>query len=310
MRTLHISGSGKIKPANVTRHELIAKFGIHQRDLRPLILLNQTPTILTRSACYIVNLGFLRLIIGEKDAYIFNNDHRYVAGHFVEDLSKRFLNLQTRKHKYSRFAYMVLESALHVKMDKMMHDYTRLATDIEQTFARLEVALSNEALEQLLAQKKRLSRMDTTVQQMQSLLHDILDDEDELQHFVLATTAQANADEEEEEIESIIEHYDEQVDHVWNKILDLKENIEDTQSIANLKMGSVRNTLIKLDLFFTIFAASLAFPTLIAGIFGMNIVNSFENNFTVFLLLCSVALLSSIVVLCAAWIFIRKRKVL
>lgn len=288
----------------MSRQELIGHFSLHQRDLRPLILLNQTPTILTRPSCYIVNLGFLRMIIGEDEAIIFNTDHKYISGHFVEDLSTRLDN--KHKHKQSRFEYMVLESALHVKMDKVMSDYGRLAESIEESFSELQKNQpTNELLERLLARKKRLSRLQTTVEQLQKLLHEILDDDEELQAFVFATTSR---DAEEEEIESIIEHYDEQVDQVLNKIFDLRENIEDTQAIINLKMANIRNALIRLDLFFTIFASALALPALIAGIFGMNIANSFEGSVEAFLAICGVIIVLVFSIFIWAWRALRRTR--
>lgn len=303
MRVYKILADGTVKNRDISRQELLTKFTLHQRDLRPLILLNQTPTILTRPRCYIVNLGFLRLVIGEETAYVFNIDHRFVADHFIEDLTARFAN--RAKHKQSRFEFLVLESALHVKMDKVMMDYTRLAGEIEASFESLSQTLSNEQLERLLSQKKRLSRLETSVEQLQRLLHDILDDDDELQDFMLSSSST----EAEDEIEFIIEHYDEQVDHVLNKIFDLKENIEDTQSIINLKMSSLRNSLIRLDLFFTIFAAAMALPTLVAGIFGMNIVNTFEQNFFAFLVICLLTLCIVGVVIVGAFFHLRRKKI-
>jgi len=304
MRVYKILADGTSKNRDISRQELLSKFNLHQRDLRPLILLNQTPTILTRPKCYIVNLGFLRLVIGGDTAYVFNVDHRYVADHFMEDLTTRFENRS--KHTQSRFEFIVLESALHVKMDKVMRDYTHLAEEIEASFEQLTAALSNDGLEKLLSQKKRLSRLETNVQQLQSLLHDILDDDEELQDFMLSSSST----EAEDEIEFIIEHYDEQVDHVLNKIFDLKENIEDTQSIINLKMSSLRNSLIRLDLFFTIFAAAIALPTLIAGIFGMNITNSLEHNYDAFIVICLVTLCIVMTVIAAAFFHIKKKKII
>ncbi|XP_051145356.1 magnesium transporter MRS2-4 [Andrographis paniculata] len=74
-----------------------------------------------------------------------------------------------------------------------------------------------------------------------------------------------------EDLEMLLEAYFMQLDGTRNKILSVREYIDDTEDYVNIQLDNQRNELIQLQLTITIASFAIAFETLAAGIFGMNI---------------------------------------
>ncbi|KAF3338533.1 magnesium transporter MRS2-1-like isoform X1 [Carex littledalei] len=73
-----------------------------------------------------------------------------------------------------------------------------------------------------------------------------------------------------EEIEMLLEAYFVVVDNTLNKLMSLKEYIDDTEDFINIKLDNVRNQLIQFELLLTTATFIVAIFGVIAGIFGMN----------------------------------------
>ncbi|KAJ0078189.1 hypothetical protein Patl1_36693 [Pistacia atlantica] len=78
-------------------------------------------------------------------------------------------------------------------------------------------------------------------------------------------------DNDVEDLEMLLEAYFMQLDATRNKILSVREYIDDTEDYVNIQLDNQRNELIQLQLILTIASFAIAVNTLIAGIFGMNI---------------------------------------
>ncbi|KAF2319877.1 hypothetical protein GH714_019927 [Hevea brasiliensis] len=74
-----------------------------------------------------------------------------------------------------------------------------------------------------------------------------------------------------EELEMLLEAYFTQLDGTRNKILSVREYIDDTEDYENIKLDQQRNELIQLQLTLTIASFAIAMDTLVASFFGMNI---------------------------------------
>ncbi|KAL5992924.1 hypothetical protein ACLOJK_013843 [Asimina triloba] len=101
-----------------------------------------------------------------------------------------------------------------------------------------------------------------------------------------ATYIQSNAsmianlhsdDNDVEDLEMLLEAYFMQLDGTRNKILSVREYIDDTEDYVNIQLDNQRNELIQLQLILTIASFALTFGTMMAGIFGINIPCSLFN---------------------------------
>ncbi|KAL6513177.1 Magnesium transporter MRS2-4 [Orobanche gracilis] len=74
-----------------------------------------------------------------------------------------------------------------------------------------------------------------------------------------------------EDLEMLLEAYFMQLDGIRNKILSVREYIDDTEDYVNIQLDNQRNELIQLQLTMTIATFAISVETALAGIFGMNI---------------------------------------
>ncbi|GER45932.1 magnesium transporter MRS2 [Striga asiatica] len=80
-----------------------------------------------------------------------------------------------------------------------------------------------------------------------------------------------NDNDDVEDLEMLLEAYFMQLDGTRNKILSVREYIDDTEDYVNIQLDNQRNELIQLQLTLTIATFAIAVETAMAGIFGMNI---------------------------------------
>ncbi|ONK75815.1 uncharacterized protein A4U43_C03F20860 [Asparagus officinalis] len=95
-----------------------------------------------------------------------------------------------------------------------------------------------------------------------------------------------------EELEMLLEAYFVVVDSTLNKLLSLKEYIDDTEDFINIKLDNVRNQLIQFELLLTAATFVVTIFAVVTGVFGMNFVDSVfdrSSNFNLVLIIASVS---------------------
>nr|XP_016504644.1 PREDICTED: magnesium transporter MRS2-5-like [Nicotiana tabacum] len=83
-------------------------------------------------------------------------------------------------------------------------------------------------------------------------------------------SASSNGQENIDQLEMLLEAYFVVIDSTLNKLLSLKEYIDDTEDLINIKLGTVQNQLIQFELLLTTATFVVAIFGVVAGIFGMN----------------------------------------
>ncbi|XP_054789904.1 magnesium transporter MRS2-4-like isoform X2 [Prosopis cineraria] len=81
-----------------------------------------------------------------------------------------------------------------------------------------------------------------------------------------------------EDLEMLLEAYFMQLDGTRNRILSVREYIDDTEDYINIQLDDQRNELIQLQLTLIIASFAIGIDTLIVGMFGMNIPCQFHKN--------------------------------
>ncbi|CAN1143411.1 Magnesium transporter MRS2-4 [Linum perenne] len=89
--------------------------------------------------------------------------------------------------------------------------------------------------------------------------------------LVSGSALEEEDDDDIEDLEMLLEAYFMQLDGTRNKILSVREYIDDTEDYVNIQLDNQRNELIQLQLTLTIASFAIAVETLIASVFGMNI---------------------------------------
>ncbi|KAL1815272.1 hypothetical protein ACET3Z_017846 [Daucus carota] len=81
-----------------------------------------------------------------------------------------------------------------------------------------------------------------------------------------------------EELEMLLEAYFMQIDGTLNKLTMVREYIDDTEDYINIQLDKHRNQLIQLELFLSLGTLCFAVYSLVAGIFGMNIKYTWNDD--------------------------------
>lgn len=80
----------------------------------------------------------------------------------------------------------------------------------------------------------------------------------------------SNGGENIEQLEMLLEAYFVAIDHTLSKLSSLKEYIDDTEDLINIKLGNVQNHLIQFELLLTAATFVATLFAAVAGVFGMN----------------------------------------
>ena len=274
MRCIEINIDGVSSGKEVDRRTLSQEFALHVRDLRPIFSLRQMPTIARRGKCLVINFRAVKVVVGNKSAFIFNIEGEKIADEFVPTLIERII----KREEKAQFEHVVLDAALGHMQEKTRRNFDKAERLVERILSMLRTQHHDEIFEKLLTAKKKLSKLSKNTRELNEMLDDILDDNDELIDMYLGKTPKDTDD-----LESILENEVEQLEDISNRIDELNENIDDTQEILVLKLSSRRNKIIRIDLVLTAATAILAVLAVITGFFGMNILNKVEQRFDVFL---------------------------
>lgn len=81
-----------------------------------------------------------------------------------------------------------------------------------------------------------------------------------------------------DQLEMLLEAYFVVFDNTLNKLSSLKEYIDDTEDLINIKLGNVQNQLIQFELLLTAATFVATIFAVVAGVFGMNFDDSIFDN--------------------------------
>ncbi|KAJ1261393.1 hypothetical protein BS78_09G026200 [Paspalum vaginatum] len=228
------------------------------------------------------------------------------------------LNEATGAEHELPFEFQVLEVALEVvcsTLDLSVADLERHATPV---LDELTKNVSTRNLERVRSLKSDLTRLLARVQKVRDEIEHLLDDNEDMEHLYLTrkqvqnqqvealmSSAGSNSivpagagvprlnssfrrsvsiatsmhlDNDVEDLEMLLEAYFMQLDGIRNRILSVREYIDDTEDYVNIQLDNQRNELIQLQLILTIASFGIAANTYIAGAFAMNIPSSLYSS--------------------------------
>ncbi|KAL4184531.1 hypothetical protein AMTRI_Chr10g1500 [Amborella trichopoda] len=111
-----------------------------------------------------------------------------------------------------------------------------------------------------------------------------------------------------EELEMLLEAYFVVIDGTLNKLLSLKEYIDDTEIFINIKLDNIRNQLIQFELLLTTGTFVVTIFAAVAGVFGMNIVISFFHYAPAFVwVMIITAIFGGLIFISFLWYYKHKK---
>ncbi|XP_051122335.1 magnesium transporter MRS2-5 [Andrographis paniculata] len=116
-------------------------------------------------------------------------------------------------------------------------------------------------------------------------------------------------DENIDQLEMLLEAYFVVIDNTLNKLLALKEYIEDTEDLINIKLGNVQNQLIQYQLLLTAATFVATIYSVVAAVFGMNFEDEVFDNPSTFNWVLIITGVFSIMLYSCFLIYFRYKKI-
>ncbi|KAL3507717.1 hypothetical protein ACH5RR_033099 [Cinchona calisaya] len=223
-------------------------------------------------------------------------------------------DVETGEEDESPFEFRALEVALEAICSYLAARTIELETAVYPALDMLTSKISSRNLDQVRKLKSQMTRLTARVQKVRDELEQLLDDDDDMADLYLsrklagasspvsgsgaaswflasptigskisrasrASIATVRGDEDDvEELEMLLEAYFMQIDGTLNKLTTLREYIDNTEDYINIQLDNHRNQLIQLELFLSSGTVCISIYSLVAGIFGMNIPYTWNNN--------------------------------
>ncbi|KFK44735.1 hypothetical protein AALP_AA1G296100 [Arabis alpina] len=295
------TGAMEVKECDKTT--IIEHTSIPARDLRILgPVFSHSSNILAREKAIVVNLEVLKAIITAEEVLLLDPIRPEVLP-FVDRLKQQFPqrngseNVQTALdpdqglESELPFEFKVLEIALEVVCSIVDTSVAALETEAWPVLNELTKNLNTENLEYVRSVKSNLTRLLAGVQKVRDELEHLLDDNKDMADLyltrkwiknqqtevILASNRRANmltsnADEDDVEVlEMLLEAYFMQLEGMLNKIITVREYIDDTEDYVKIQLRNQRNEMYQMKLILIIASFAIGAATLLASLFGMNI---------------------------------------
>jgi magnesium transporter len=143
---------------------------------------------------------------------------------------------------------------------------------------------SDSGVHQLVPIKDSLQSFEIHVKQSLDCLTELLNNDDDMLRLLLTEQRQAEArgegvsHERHEGVELLLEEYARQLTNILFEIHYLLQRLQSKQEFASLALAGYRNRLIRMNLYLALAGLSLGVGTTVAGFFGMNLINGFEES--------------------------------
>ncbi|XP_026659985.1 magnesium transporter MRS2-I-like [Phoenix dactylifera] len=222
--------------------------------------------------------------------------------------------IEAAEEDESPFEFRSLEVVLEATCSFLDARTTELESAAYPALDELTTKISSCNLDRVRKLKSAMTRLTARVQKVQDELEQLLDDDNDMANLYLsrkmagasspnsnsgvpnwlpaspticskisrasrASAATFHGNESDvEELEMLLEAYFRQIESALNKLTTLREYIDDTEDYINFQLDNHRNQLIQLELFLSAANVVLTLYSLVAGIFGMNIPYSWNEN--------------------------------
>jgi magnesium transporter len=183
------------------------------------------------------------------------------------------------------FVRRALEALLSTLSRYFELDYDKTAPVVSTALDRLATGKTSPGeLETLRVFKNTINEFESQVDGVRRALMELLDNEEDLRLLYLTKLYETPSllndlwSFDSEEAEVLIENYLQDIFSTRTKASLMQHRIQNTESLVMLKLDSMRNYLLGVDILFSIVAISISVGTFIAGIFGMNLASHLDEK--------------------------------
>ncbi|KAL0477497.1 mitochondrial inner membrane magnesium transporter [Acrasis kona] len=294
---IEFTPQGNVKLVEFMRSDLYTKFGLQGRDVRVLISNMNYPTVLARQKCIIADIKNISgIIAGDRFLLIRteNSDpafvklvqselkYHHMGREGIRPLVEGADGRMAGEHSFVLpFEFIILECILHRICSDLKKELEQYKKEVNDIISSPSLGSSEQILFDIMKKRQELNRFTTFVRELHESIENLLQSDEDMASMYLSEKMLYGKSREvnkHEEVEMLLENYYTQLEDILNRIEELKSDIQSTQEFIEICLDSIRNRMIQLELRLSIASLSLTSGTLVAGLFGMNLMSHLENN--------------------------------
>lgn len=270
---------------HLTKTEIAQQFELRHRDLRDIDLKSESVTrILVRPATILLQFFDLCMIIQTDEALLINlhdpQNHPNGAGY--HDFERRMSVKETAEVPELPYELRAVEAALMAVLSILREELIQARQDAEHSAAhlKLESGLAAVGLDLLFEHSRQLSKIEQKARLVRDTLREVLDTDEDLAGMYLSDRKAGKPHEmtDHQEAEYMLEAYHTAADALVESARAANSVIRKKENTFRSSLAVQRNQIMFLEAKIAIHTLGLAAGTLVAGLFGMNLVNFVEES--------------------------------
>ncbi|KAF2499790.1 cora-domain-containing protein [Lophium mytilinum] len=284
LRCTEFDESGNVTLVNgeFKKSELIAKYGLLPRDLRKIDA-SVLPHILVRPSAILLNLLHLRVLIKNNRVLVFDaygTTDSYSQSQFMYDLEGKLRQKESAANGTLAYEFRALEAVLLSVTQGLESEFEGVSEPVVRVLRELEEDIDRDKLRYLLIYSKKLGTFEQKARLVRDSLTELLEADDDLSSMYLTEKSEGKIRDEDDhtEVEMLLESYHKVADEIVQAAENLVSSIRNTEEIVKAILDANRNSLMLLELRFSIFTLGLGAGTFVAALYGMNLKNFLEES--------------------------------
>ncbi|RDW92286.1 hypothetical protein BP5796_01680 [Coleophoma crateriformis] len=265
------------------KSELIAKYGLLPRDLRKIDS-SVLPHILVRPSAILINLLHLRVLIKADRVLVFDaygTTDSYTQSVFMYDLEGKLRQKQNSPSAGGLpYEFRALESVLISVTTALESEFEGVREPVVRVLRELEEDIDRDKLRNLLIYSKKLGTFEQKATLVRDAIDELLEADDDLAAMYLTEKNHdlIRGEDDHTEVEMLLESYHKLCDEIVQESGNLVSNIRNTEEIIKAILDANRNSLMLLDLKFSIGTLGIGAGAFVAALYGMNLKNFIEES--------------------------------
>ncbi|KAF4103516.1 magnesium transporter MRS2 homolog, mitochondrial [Onychostoma macrolepis] len=297
---MKFESDGNVTSFEKKKTELYQDLGLQARDLR----FQHLTSITARNNAIIIRMESLKAVVTPQCLQVLDFRGLGLEKWLVLELGAQLAgdgNLATYSLPFEfRALEAILQHRVNVLQMRLNEVQPQVLDCLESLVDPKLLSADRSKLHMLLLNSKNLSELETDIKVFKDSLLKILDEDELIDELCLTKWSDPQVFEESslgidhaEEMELLLENYFMQAEELGNKAREMKDLIDDSESVIFINLDSHRNVMMRLNLQLTMGTFSLSLFGLMGVAFGMNLESSFEEDPRVFWLVTGLMFLGS-----------------
>ncbi|KAH6879465.1 hypothetical protein B0T10DRAFT_496480 [Thelonectria olida] len=289
----------------LTKHDIAKTYGLTPRDLRTFDLPSGGfPHILIREDTMLIHMFSLRLLVQADRVLLLSLEDTIEE---QQDITSRVFQhkLETTMrgvHGVSAFVNLpyelrVLEAALSSVTSTLEAEYILTRQQVSESLDSLDKDenIIHSELRSMLDLMRNLARIEDHARHVRTAIQEVLNEDQDMadMHLTDKRAGKRHATQDHQDVEYLLEAYYKASDAVVQKAASLGRYTKQTEETIHSILNVRRNQILVLETKIEIIILGLAAATLLAGLYGMNVVNYFEESEYAFGILSSICVVGT-----------------